>query len=110
MSRYDRMSRRVVGALPPEAQIDPVTIGIIIHMILSLIAAIQKCRNPAPTPTAIINAAKNPSKANVTLVRMATRRVLGRKKFKVDGERVVNAIIEAGANASVEDIVELLKD
>lgn len=105
MGKYDNATKKVGDKLSGSG-IDPLTITMIITLILEAIKTIQKCRNPED----VIKSMKKRPKGNRALVTLVTRRVLGRKKFKVDGERVVNAILEAGLEATPEEIEELLKD
>ena len=106
MGKYDGAVEKVQGKLGENSGIDPITISLIITAILEAIKAIQKCRNP----DAVVKAAKKQTKGNRLMITVVVRRHLGRKKFKEIGAELVDAIIEAGSEATVEEIEKLLAE
>ena len=108
LGKYENVVNKVMAKLPSghsdKFGIDPVTIMIIVQLILSIIEAIKKCR----TPQDIVNIAKKQRKGDRTMVTMAVRKKLGRKKFRECGQELVDSIIETGTELTPVEVAEIL--
>lgn len=102
-------SNEVIKRLPSgyadKYSIDPITIGLIIQAILAAIQAWKDCKNPKE----VVEASRVKSTGNRVIVRRQVRKQLGLKKFLQCGEEVTSAILEAGVDATPDEIEALLQ-
>jgi hypothetical protein len=87
-------------------QFDPMTIIMLISVIMSVITAIKKCKDEKDVPKA---AAKR-GIVDRTIVHRIVKKTLSAEQWKTEGKVVINAIFEAGAKSTVEDISALYQE
>ena len=87
-------------------EFDPATILLLIELIMGIIQAIQKCRNPQPIPTL----AANPGIVGRYRLRRILKNKLGVALFYEDGSDMEKALLETGKNLTEQEEEDLKKD
>jgi len=88
-------------------QFDPLTILMLISVITSIITAIKKCKEEKDVP----KAAQKRGIIDRTIVHRIVKKTLaGDKRWKEEGKQIINAVFEAGAKSTVDDITSLYNE
>lgn len=86
----------------PTAAFDPASAILIVDLIMQFIQMFQDCKKDADEA---VEHAKDPTFLMKRIVHLRTRRELGRKAYKEHGRDMAEAIIEAGGDVTLEEMV-----
>lgn len=101
----EEVSKRLPSGYADKYGIDPITISLIIQAIIAAIQAWKDCKNPKE----VVEASRVKSAGTRVIVRRQVRKHLGLKKFLQCGEEVTSAILDAGVDATPDEIEALLQ-
>lgn len=84
-----------------EAAFDPSIIFVIMDIITELMAAFQNCKK---TPSQAVNTMQNPRRIDLLAAKLATRRQIGRREFRRNGDAILEAVFSQGKDTTVEQV------
>jgi hypothetical protein len=90
-----------------EAALDPATISGFIGLIQEVITLFKNCKQ---TPAQAVKSMKNPSLGQRVSLRRTVRQELGRKDFRAEGDKVVDALLNTGSTLLESEVDALYKE
>lgn len=90
-----------------EAALDPATIYGFVGLIQEVISLFKNCK---ATPAQAVKSMKSPALGQRLSLRRLVRQELGRKDFRAEGDKVVDALLASGGNLTEGDVQALYNE
>lgn len=90
-----------------EAALDPATIAGFASLVLEIFSMFKSCK---ASPAQAVKASKSPNLPQRVALRRTVRSELGRKDFRAEGDKVIEALLNSGNNLTEKDVEALYNE